>query len=375
MAKKICLAVISVGLIYLLYACGDQEAATTNKVIASLAISPTSSSLTVGSTETFSAIATYTSGAQAAVVPVWTSTGSLGVITTVGYAGLFTARTPGSGEVIASAGGFSAEAAVLVTLGPTPEPGGLTTIEVSPTFANLPSGATQIFSATGINNSGEVTSISPSWSISGSSVGTFTFSGTTATLEATSNGKAFVSCTSGEVVTTVPVTVEGAVVSLTAESDTYVDENQPTIPQGGQTTLKAGYVLASGKHFEAYLKFNLGILPAGVSIESAAIQLYASAADSVAFQLYDLNSAFDLTTTWNAKPTDGSLIQSASFTAGQYNSVTSDALLTQVRAWYAAPAANFGLAIRQDAVAAGSAVTILSKENGANPPVLNIQYK
>ncbi len=373
MAKSICLAVISIGLICFLCACGDQESAA-NKELASLAITPTSANLTVGSRESFSVTATYTDGTTAAIVPVWTSTGSLGAVTTVGYFGLFTASAAGSGEVIATSGTFTAEATILVTAGPTPEPGGLTTIEVTPKFINLPAGSSQVFTAIGLNKSGSTTGITPTWSLSGGAVGTLTASGTTATFEATAIGKATISCTSGEVVTTVPVTVEGAIIDLTVEANTYVDEANPAIPQGGQTTVKAGYVAVTGKHFEAYFKFPLSSLPAGVTIESATLQLYVNSTDSPSFQFYNLNSAFDVTTTWNSKPTDGSSVQSATFTVDQYNEVSSAALLATVRTWYAAPASNFGLALRQDSVTNG-VVTILSKENVTNPPVLNVTYK
>jgi len=374
MAKKICLAVISIGLIYFLYACGDQGSGpAANKTLASLSISPTSASLTVGSSETFYAMATYTNGAVAAIVPVWTATGSLGAVTIVGYAGRFAASTPGSCEMIATSGGFSAEASLIITAGPTPEPGGLTTIEVTPAYIDLPANTSQIFTASGLNNSGEAIGILPSWSLTGAAVGTLTFSGAIATLETTADGQAFINCTSGEVTTSVPVTVEGATVNITADADTYVDQSTPATVVGGQTTLQAGYV--SPNHLEAYMHFPLASLPAGVSVESAAFQLYANSADSVAFQFFNLTSGFNASTTWNTKPNDGTSEGSATFSAGQYNNISSDSLTGLVRTWYASPAANFGLALRQDSVTNNSDVAILSKENGANPPVLIITYK
>ncbi len=375
MAKRIFLAVISVGLLCLLFACGDQSNNISNKTVASLAISPTTASLTVGSREGFSVNATFTDGSTAAIVPVWTTTGSLGVVTSVGYIGLFTAKAVGSGEVIATSGGFSAEATIIVTAAPTPEPGGLTTIEVSPTFINLPARSSQVFRATGINNSGEAIGITPTWTLSGDPIGTISFSGATATLETTATGKATITCISGEVETTVPVTVEGTALTITVEADTYVDEASPTVTEEGSTTLQAGFVSGTAKHLEAYFRFPLTAVPAGATIESATLKLFVNSADATAFQFYNLNSAFDSTTTWNSKPTDGSSLMSVTFSANQYNNISDNSLLTQVRSWYSAPASNFGLALRQDTVSASSTVTILSKENGTNPPVLTITYK
>jgi hypothetical protein len=374
MLKKIGWAVILIGLIYLLYACGDVENSVNGKVLSSLAISPTSAALVVGGSATFTVTATYTDGTAGSLMPAWSVTNSLGSITTAAYTGIFTATMEGTGGVIATSGGLSVEAAITVTAGPTPEPGGLTTIEVLPTSLNMPVGETQTFTATATNASGEAIELAPSWNMRGSAIGTFTSSGTTATLEAKATGHAVISCSSGEVTATVPVTIEGHIVNITVEADTYVDEANPTVTEEGQTTLQAGFVSATAKRFEAYLRFSLASLPAGVSIESATLKLYVNSTDSLSFQFYNLSSAFNATTTWNTKPTDGSAAQATTFTDGQYNNISSDTLLTTVRAWYANPSANFGLALRQDSATNGLA-TLLSKENGANPPILNILYK
>ncbi len=376
MPKKIGCFIILILAACLFYACGDVNNSISNKTIASLAVSPTSAALTVGSRESFSATATYTDGTTAAIVPVWTATGSVGAVTTVGYIGLFTATAAGSGEIMATSGAFTAEATVRVTVGPTPEPGGLTTIEVTPAFADLAAHTSQVFTAQGINNSGEAIGLKPAWSISGDNVGTFTSSGSIATLEATTNGRAFIKCVSGEVSTTVPVTVEGATVDLTVEADTYIDEANPAVTMEGQTILKAGYVSTSGKQFRAFMRFPITSLPAGVTVEAVTLKVYVDSTDAVTFQVADLNGPFDATTTWNSQPSLGSRLLSATFAAGQYNNLSGNSLLAQVRTWYADPVNNFGLAIVQDTTAAG-VVNIVSKEEtlNPNPPILTVTYK
>lgn len=376
MANKIFLAVIAVCLICLLYACGDQGSGTSGKTITGLSLSPSTANLTVGSTESYVATATYSNGSTGPIVPVWTTTGTQGTITTVGFVGLFTAAAAGSGEVIATSGGFSAEATFIIVAAPTREPGGLTTIEVAPSSADLRISASQIFTASGRNNSGEATGITPTWSISGDTVGAFTSSGTIATLEATAEGTAFIRCVSGEVSTTVPVTVEGAIVSITVEADTYIDEANPGITMEGQTIVKGGYNDVTGKSFYAFLRFPLSSLPAGVTIEAATLRVFVDSTDTATFQLANLNGPFDSSTTWSSKPSfPGSSILSATFTAGQYNSISGDQLLTQVRAWYADQVNNFGLGIYQGTVTNG-VVNIQSLENGANhPAMLDLTYK
>jgi hypothetical protein len=374
--KKIALAVILIGAAYFIYACGDVQNSVNGKVVSGLAVSPTSAALTTGSNEAFYANATFTDGSTGPVEPTWSVTNKLGTIISVGYAGILMATNGGTGEMIAAAGGLTAVATVTVTVGPTPEPGGLASIEVSPPTLDMPVGGLQTFTATGRTAAGESVIISPSWSISGAAVGSFESSGVTATLEATAVGHAVISCISGGISTTVPVTIEGAIVSITVEADTYVDELTPTTPHEGETLLKVGYLTASpGQHFETYLRFSLASLPAGIiSIEAVQLEVFPSSADSPSFQLFVLNSAFSATTDWTTRPVYGTFIQSTTFTTSQYSSITSSALLNAVRAWYANPASNFGLAIKQDGGSNGT-VTLLSKENGTNQPILGIVYK
>ncbi|MBN3033141.1 MAG: DNRLRE domain-containing protein [Candidatus Saganbacteria bacterium] len=375
MLKKIGLSAIVLLAAYFLYACGDVENSVNGKTVASVSLSPASFAGKVGSQEAFYCVATFTDGTNGQLIPSWEVTGGIGTVLKVGYAGIFTASKAGTGEVRAVYAAYTASATLAVSAAPTPEPNGLASLEVSPSYIDLPVNGSQVFAVLGFNASGESVDFTPAWSLTGL-VGTFTSSGKIATLEATTAGTAVITCSSGEIVTTVPVTVEGAEVIITAEADTYVDESSPTTTEEGQTFIKAGYNSATGKYFEAYLRFSLASLPAGiVSIESVTLKLYPSSADSPNFQFYNLNSPLTAeSVTWNTKPADGSLILSGNFSAGGYNNISDPVLLTTIRGWYATPATNFGLALRQDSVTNGL-VTILSKENGANPPVLQIIYK
>jgi hypothetical protein len=380
MLKKILVAVILACLACLIYACGEEQNSINGKVVSSLSIAPTSATVPNGSFEVFSTNATFTDGTNGPVQATWSTTNGIGTATKVVYNCLFTATSEGTGEVIASAGGLTAVATVTVTAGPTSEPGGLTTIEVSPATLDMPVGGTQMFTASGLNGSGESIGITPSWSINNTAIGTFTFSGTTATLESTAKGLAVITCSSGEITATVSVTIEGTIAIITAEADTYVDESSPTTSFESSTSLKAGYLTASpAEHFETYLRFSLASLPAGItSFESVQLQVYATSADSPSFSVYGLSSGFDATTTWNSRPTNpssGTFIASSTFTAGQYNSLSSDALTTAVKSWYATPAANFGLAIVQPGGSNGTVVFLSKEDSSKHPPILNITYK
>ena len=380
MLKKIAWLAIVILAACFLHACGDVQNSTNGKTVASLTVTPAKVACGVSSPEAFYAIPTYTDGTIGSYLhATWSVTNSLGSLLGVGFAEILTPSVAGTGEVHAVFGSLTGVATVTVTGSPTPEPNGLTTIEVSPATLDMPVGATQTFTATGVDSLGNSVAFTPAWSLIGS-VGTFTFSGATATLEATSTGTAMISCASGEVVGTVPVTIEGQLVNLTVEVDTYVDQAQPTTTLEGGNTLTAGYNSAGNSYFETYLRFSLTSLPAGVTIESAILELYVNSADSssLALELDNLNSPFTAATNWSTKPPDSSSspIQSTTtFTAGQYNSInpTNGALLTDVMTWYSSPATNYGISIRQPGTNNGI-VTFYSKENTSqfNPPILTV---
>ena len=375
MAKRIGWLAILIGAACCLYACGDIENNANGKPVASLTVFPGTASGVVGSPETFNVIATFTDGTIGNVHATWSLNGNIGTLLGVGYAEILTPSLAGTGEVHAVFSGLTGIATITVTVAPTPEPNKLVSIEVSPATLDMPVGATQTFSATGLNASGESVAFSPNWSLIGG-VGIFTASGTTATLESTSVGQATINCLAGDVVGTVPVTIEGFIANITVEADIYVDQANSTEVFAGATTLTSGYVVASNTRFETYLRFSLGSIPSGVTIESAVLQLFVnSATDSTAYQLYNLNSPFTALTSWSIKPIDGSAIQTTTFTAGQYNSINSADLLNQIRTWYSGGSSVInGIAIRQDSVS-NTTAGFLSKENGTNPPVLTVVYK
>ena len=356
----------------LAFGCGDITSNPTEKTLASLSIAPATASLKVGGSTSFQVLANYSDASSASIIPSWSVSGGIGSVTAAGYTGLFTATGEGTGSVNASYQTKSVSAAITVTASQAAN--GLVTLEVSPASLQARVGTTQIFTANGVNSSGESVAVSPVWTMIGDPVGTFSFSGTVATLETTSQGSAEISCVSGEVSGYSYVTIEGYSVDITVETDTYVDESNPTTTEEGQTVIKAGYLTGPpGEHYELYLIFSLAALPSSASIESATLHLYPTAADTPAFQLYNLTSAFSGTTTWSDKPSVGSYLLAKTFTADQYNDLSGDGLLSSVRAWYTTPAANYGLALKQDAATNGI-VSLTSKENGATPPYLTIEY-
>ncbi|MDI6731990.1 MAG: DNRLRE domain-containing protein [Candidatus Margulisbacteria bacterium] len=338
--------------------------------MSSLAIAPTSVSMEVGSYEAFSATAHYTDGTTGSVFAAWSVSGGIGSVEVIAYTGRFHATAEGSGTVGVSYGGYSAYAAVTVTASQE-QPGTLTTIEVSPAATSTEALQTLTFTAAGTDSTGESMSIEPAWLISGDAVGVFSSTGTIATLEATAEGYAIISCISGEVIGYSYVTIEGFVVEITVESDTYVDESNPAVSYEGSTLLKAGYIETSNKYFESYFRFSLASIPAGMTIESAALKVYPSTGSST-LQLRKLSAAFSASTCWNNKPATSTLILSQAFTSGSYNSLSDSVLAGEANSWYSG-GNNYGWAIVQDGTENGT-ITFVSKEDGSYPPKLRITY-
>ena len=128
--------------------------------LASITVSPTPSSLAVGAAQQFTAVGKDASGNVVAITPSWSVVANGGTIGIT--SGMFTAgNSTGTftNTVRASVGGFAGFATVTVSNGP------LTTITVTPNPASMQLGGTQQFTAVGKDASGNVVSITPTWSV------------------------------------------------------------------------------------------------------------------------------------------------------------------------------------------------------------------
>jgi len=136
-------------------ACGDSSGPRT---IASVVISPTTTTIPVNGTQQFTVVITDSEGNVLTTnTPTWSVAAGGGTIT---QTGLFTAGTVAgtyTNTVVVTCSGVSATATVIVTAGP------LVTITVTPN-PTLLIGATQQFTAVGRDASGNVVTITPVWS-------------------------------------------------------------------------------------------------------------------------------------------------------------------------------------------------------------------
>ena len=155
---RIARVIVGVALAGAFTAACDVHGITGPGSLATLAVSPTTTTLPVGGTQQFTATGTDAAGVAVTVSPSWAASAG----GTIAGSGLFTAgNTPGTftNTVVASSGGRTASATVIVVAGP------LASITVTPNPASMAINATQQFTAVGKDAAGNVVTITPAWSV------------------------------------------------------------------------------------------------------------------------------------------------------------------------------------------------------------------
>jgi hypothetical protein len=333
----------------------------------SIRVMPLSAYVSVEATQQFRCYAYRGTTNTGSVEATWAVIGAVG---TIDANGLFYATAEGSGTIEATYGSLTAYATVTCTI--THEAGELVSIEVFPAGATCRAGGTQTFTSEGYDINGDVVSFTATWSVEDTTVGTI--DATNGIFYGAAVGSTLVYCTSGEVVGTAVVTVEGYIVEITAEADSYVDSSSPEATHGSDTSIVASYSDTSGTTRYVYLKYPFSSIPSTASIESASLKLYVFDTDESTFVMYLVSSSWsESTVNWNNKPSEGDALTSSSFSAGSYNTVTDSSITSAVQNWVDGTATNYGLVIRKASGAEGN-VTFLSRHNSSNKPMLRVQY-
>ena len=149
---RVLLAVALAG--FFIAACGDS---TGPQVAATVTISPTTATMTVGGTQQFTAVVKNSKGNVLKVNPIWAVTSGGGSITSTG---LFTAPlTPGTSTISVSCSGVTATATLTVNAGAA------ATIVVSPQTITLFPGGTQTFTAVVRDANGNILTATPVWTV------------------------------------------------------------------------------------------------------------------------------------------------------------------------------------------------------------------
>jgi hypothetical protein len=264
--------------------------------LASITVTPPSSSLAIGAQKTFTATGYDDYDNVVPISPTWTVVSGGG---TVDQNGVFTAGTVAGtftntvvARVGSGCGSISGRATVVV------EPGALTTITVSPGNPTVVAGATQQFAAVGTDAHGNVVPITPVWSMLCAGGGTidpttgiFTAGG------ATGSFPNVVHATALEITGTASVTVEAPAVTLVSIvvtpanpsifgpgnkqfTATGYDASNNAIPIPGTLVWSLNTPFAIGSiDSEGLFQFNgnyNGTIPNAISVTNGTITGYAS---------------------------------------------------------------------------------------------------
>jgi hypothetical protein len=152
---------------------GTASLTVTANTLTSIAVTPAASTIAAGSTQQFTATATYSNGTTANVSSTATWTSSSAATATISATGLATAVAAGSTTITAMAGGMSGTTTLTVT------GKAITSIAVTPTGVSFAVGATQQFTATATYSDGSTANITSTatWSTGNTAVATISPSG------------------------------------------------------------------------------------------------------------------------------------------------------------------------------------------------------
>lgn len=205
--------------------------------ISTITVSPASPSIAVGATQQFTATAKDSSGNTiSGVTFTWSSNTTS--VATINSSGLATGVAPGTTQITASAGGVTSSPDTLTVTAPV-----VASITVSPSSPSIAVGATQQFTATAKDGSGNtISGVTFTWSSNNTSVATIDSNGLATALLAGStqitasaanvtSGPETLTVTPASTVSSITVTVPGPVIFAAGNQETVsitVSNDQPS---------------------------------------------------------------------------------------------------------------------------------------------------
>ena len=174
----------------ILAGCGGKSSSSSTATVSTITVTPSTASVPISGKVTFTAAGTDSSGnAVSGVIFTWASATSS--VATIDANGVATGITAGTSSITAASSGVTSTAATL-TVTPT-----VASISVAPTTASIHVGATQTFTATAKDASGNaITGVTFNWANSNGLLATINSSGIVTGL---APGTVLITATSGGV--------------------------------------------------------------------------------------------------------------------------------------------------------------------------------
>jgi len=202
---------------------GSTTLNVTAPALVSLAVSPTSSSIALGTTAQFKATGTYTDGSNQDLTNSVTWSSSNASAATISSSGLATSLATGSTTISATSSNVTGRASLSVT------PPALVSVAVSPSSASIAPGTTIQFAATGTYTDGSTQNITAlvTWTSSNPSVATINMNGVPGLTKGIAPGVSTISAASGNLSSSAALTVTSATLVSIAVTPT-----NPSLPLG-----------------------------------------------------------------------------------------------------------------------------------------------
>ena len=191
---------------------GSTTLTVTAPALASLAVSPATTSIALGTTAQFTAAGAFTDGSSQDLTNSVTWSSSNTSAATISSSGLATSQAAGSTTIIATSSGVSGSASLTVT------PPALVSMAVSPSSTSIAPSTTMQFSVTGTYTDGSTQNITSSvnWTSSNPSVASINVNGAPGLAKGLSPGTSTISAASGSLSSGATLTVTNATLTSIA---------------------------------------------------------------------------------------------------------------------------------------------------------------
>jgi trimeric autotransporter adhesin len=165
-----------------------------------------------------------------------------------------------------------------------------------------------------------------------------------------------------------------------SSADTYLNESSPGTNYGSDTTMSL-QTRSSNRNRRVLVQFDLSAIPAGSTINSATLELYASAAptNSRTLNVHRVTSSWvETTANWTNNSAGYDAPVSASVAAGTTTGWKIWTVTSLVQAWLGGTYQNYGMLVKDNTESSATqyAYTFSTKENAtaANRPILRVNY-
>lgn len=207
---------------------GSTLLTVTSATVTAIAVTPANSSLTLGLSQQYSAIGTFSDGTTQDITNVAQWQSSNGKIASITVSGLSVARAMGTVTISATFEGVTGQTSLAINAA------NVSAISISPVSGSIAQGTQKPFTATGTYNDGSTHDLTHTVNWSSDNTAALTIGAGTGVAKGIAPGQANITATLGSLTATIPFTVTNATIVSIA-----ISPPAQSIPTGGRTSFAA----------------------------------------------------------------------------------------------------------------------------------------